>query len=234
MLLYIDPIVKALAGQGAGINIYTIIVRLLLAFFVGAIIGSERSYNHHNAGLRTYILVSLGSTIAMMVNQFIKDGSDISRIGAGVITGIGFLGAGSIIVTSRNQIRGLTTAATLWVTAALGLAIGIGFYTVALICVVLIVITLVCLPFIEKGIDNNSKKMELTIELKTNTDLKKLIDYLRGNGACILQVVCDQNYLKAEMAVYTIHIIASKKYKHFKEDINEMKKFDYINHIEVI
>lgn len=234
MFLYVDPIVKLFDGRGADLNIYTIIIRLLLAFFIGATIGSERSYNHHNAGLRTYILVSLGSTIAMMVNQFIKDGSDISRIGAGVITGVGFLGAGSIIVTSRNQIRGLTTAATLWVTAALGLAIGIGFYTVALICLVLIVITLICLPFIENEIDGNSKKMEIIVELKGNEYLKNIIDYLRENNVSILQVVFDQNYSQAQMAVYTIHIVAPIKCKHYKNEISKMKEFDYINHIEVL
>lgn len=234
MFLYTDPIVKYLDGQGAGINIYTITIRLLLAFIIGATIGSERSYNHHNAGLRTYILVSLGSTIAMMVNQFISGSSDVARIGAGVITGVGFLGAGSIIVTSRNQIKGLTTAATLWVTAALGLAIGIGFYTAALISLLLVIITLICLPFIERHIDRNSKRLELMVEIKANENLKDLLNYLREINVTIYQVIADQNYNSANMAVYTIHILAPVKNKLFLNEVEKIRAFEYVNHIEVI
>ena len=234
MFLYIDPIVKLLDGQGDGINVYTILIRLFVAFLIGFIIGGERSYKHQNAGLRTYILVSLGSTIAMLVNQFVKEGSDVSRIGAGVITGIGFLGAGSIIVTSRNQIRGLTTAATLWVTASLGLATGIGFYTVSLVGLVLVIITLTLLPVIENTIINNSRRIDLYIELRSDEDLKEFVDCLRQNQVEVLQLVKDEAYTAAKMAVYTVHILAPVKYKKYKAEINRMLSFDYINHLEVV
>lgn len=102
---------------------------------MGGVIGLERDLKNHAAGFRTYILVCLGSSIVMMTNQFIFNNyelGDPARMGAQVISGIGFLGAGTIMVTNHNHVKGLTTAAGLWSAACIGLAIGIGFYEGAL------------------------------------------------------------------------------------------------------
>ena len=118
------------------INDISIIIRVLLSIIIGGVIGIERGRKHHPAGFRTYMLVCLGATLVMMTNQYIYQtfsNGDISRLGAQVINGIGFLGAGTIIVTRKNQVRGLTTAAGLWSSACLGLAVGIGFYEGAII-----------------------------------------------------------------------------------------------------
>lgn len=111
------------------INIISISTRLLLAVLFGGIIGLERGSNRHPAGFRTHILVCVGATLAMMTNQYITeffDTTDPARLGAQVITGVGFLGVGTILVTGKNRIKGLTTAAGLWASACLGLALGIG------------------------------------------------------------------------------------------------------------
>ena len=111
--------------------------RLIIATFLGSLIGWERISKRHNAGIRTFALVSLGAAVSTALN--IKLGyipgleADVSRIPAGVISGIGFLGAGSILVTGRNQIKGLTTAASLWVCAAMGLVIGAGYLLVGIV-----------------------------------------------------------------------------------------------------
>ena len=115
------------------LSIFSITFRLLTATLAGGIIGLERGANRHPAGFRTHILVCLGATLAMLTNQYIIEilgiPSDPARLGAQVITGVGFLGVGTIFVTGRSKIKGLTTAAGLWASASLGLAIGIGFYS---------------------------------------------------------------------------------------------------------
>ena len=107
-----------------------IVLRILSAAILGGILGVERGRKNRAAGLRTYMLVCVGSCLIMLTNQYIYQvcqSGDPVRMGAQVVSGIGFLGAGTIIVTRRSQIRGLTTAAGLWADAAVGLALGIGF-----------------------------------------------------------------------------------------------------------
>ena len=107
----------------------TVCVRLLLATICGGILGLERTRKKRPAGMRTYMLVCIGATIIMMTAQFMNQrwGGDVGRLPAQVISGIGFLGAGTIVVTRRNQIKGLTTAAGLWASAIIGLCFGAGF-----------------------------------------------------------------------------------------------------------
>ncbi|GMO14481.1 MAG: hypothetical protein Ta2A_24970 [Treponemataceae bacterium] len=118
------------------INVISILVRTAISLLIGGALGHERSRKNHPAGLRTYMLVCYGATLVMMTNEWvcqIYDYNDHVRLGAQVISGIGFLGAGSIILDKRNKITGITTAACLWAAACCGLAIGIGFYTCAII-----------------------------------------------------------------------------------------------------
>lgn len=128
--------------------------RLLVALLLGGLIGLERQLHRHHAGLRTHILVSLGSCLIMLTSMYIFDiyhtraVVDPARIAAGVITGIGFLGAGAII-QERECVRGLTTAASLWVAAAIGLAVGCGFYQAAAFTAALAVAVLVFLKYFE-------------------------------------------------------------------------------------
>ncbi len=131
------------------LNILSIILRFLLAVLCGGIIGAEREHSRHPAGLRTHLLVCIGAASCMMVNQYISvyltPGSDMARIGAQVVSGIGFLGAGTILVTRQNRISGLTTAAGLWSSACMGLTAGIGFYECTIVLCVLIFIVLAVL-----------------------------------------------------------------------------------------
>ena len=134
-----------------------IIIRLLISVLVSGLIGLERQLHRRAAGLRTHILVCVGSTLIMLTSLYIFDiykdkvAVDPSRIASGVITGIGFLGAGTII-RYGEEIRGLTTAASLWVVAALGLAVGCGFYTAAIATTVIVLLTLMFLGRLEDKI----------------------------------------------------------------------------------
>ncbi|MDD4294011.1 MAG: MgtC/SapB family protein [Candidatus Omnitrophica bacterium] len=130
------------------------IVRMSVAFLLGSIIGIERQKKGRFAGLRTHILVCMGSTLIMLVSVKIHDlhnglvPVDPSRIAAGVVTGVGFLGAGTIMhSSSSDKIRGLTTAASIWMSSAIGLAVGIGFYDAAVIGTSM---TYLCLSLLKK------------------------------------------------------------------------------------
>jgi putative Mg2+ transporter-C (MgtC) family protein len=117
------------------LTVTEIILRVLISVVIGGLIGLERGMKNRPAGLRTYMLVCVGACVVMLTNQYtyqVYQVGDPVRMGAQVISGIGFLGAGTIIVTSRNQIKGLTTAAGLWTAGGIGLAIGIGLYEVAI------------------------------------------------------------------------------------------------------
>ncbi|MFH0738326.1 MAG: MgtC/SapB family protein [Candidatus Omnitrophota bacterium] len=131
-----------------------IILRLVLAVALSGLVGFERQIHRRTAGLRTHILVSLGSCLIMLTSMYVFDiyknmaSTDPSRIAAGVITGIGFLGAGAIM-REREGVKGLTTAASLWVVAAIGLAVGCGFYSAAVTTTILTLVVLLFLRYIE-------------------------------------------------------------------------------------
>ncbi|OPA74346.1 magnesium transporter MgtC [Paenibacillus selenitireducens] len=142
-------------------------IRLLLAMLLGGLVGFEREHNNHAAGLRTHILVCVGSTLIMLLSiygfaQFVTLNRDPARLAASVITGIGFLGAGTILFTGKS-ITGLTTAASLWVVAAIGLAIGAGFYYAAVAATLLVLLNLWVLNKIEQKFLNGKKARILTI-----------------------------------------------------------------------
>ncbi|MBN3041087.1 MAG: MgtC/SapB family protein [Candidatus Omnitrophica bacterium] len=143
-------------------NIFTTAFRLVLAFVCGSIIGLEREVKRGPAGLRTHILVCMGATLIMLVSIYIYDiykdiaTVDPGRIAAGVVTGIGFLGAGTIM-RSPERVRGLTTAASIWISSAIGLAIGCGYISGALLATV---ITFFALSVLKKIEDLEIKRKE--------------------------------------------------------------------------
>ena len=153
------------------LNIWTMMIRLFLAAILGGIIGLERGKQRRAAGLRTHILVCVGSALTVMVGFFAKDilgvaTSDPLRVSAQVISGIGFLGAGTIMIKGRFQIVGLTTAAGLWVTAAIGLASGVGFYEGALAAFTISLFTIMILSKFERHINNNRSNYGVYVEIK--------------------------------------------------------------------
>lgn len=168
------------------LNFLTIIFRMGLAIIVGGFIGLERDIKQRAAGIRTHMLVCLGAAIVMMTNQYIfmsfPDAQiDITRMGAQVVSGIGFIGAGTILVTSEYRIKGLTTAAGLWAAAAIGLAIGIGFYEIALVGGLAILVIMILLrPFKHYILDHiNPSDISLIVHTKDglNSFIKLVSQY---------------------------------------------------------
>ena len=173
------------------VNIYSVTLRLVMAVLFGGLIGLERGANKHQAGFRTHILVCMGAALAMLTNQYIFQNissvSDPARLGAQVISGMGFLGAGLILVTHGNKVKGLTTAAGLWASACAGLAIGVGFYAAALVAGVLIYLVLAILPSLEVYFYNRSRVMNLYIELDSMNSLRELLKKVRERKYIIYQ-----------------------------------------------
>lgn len=160
------------------VNLVSVTFRLFLAVLFGGAIGLERGTTRHPAGFRTHILVCVGATLAMLTNQYISasfTGSiDPSRMGAQVITGVGFLGVGTILVTGGGQkIKGLTTAAGLWASACIGLSLGIGFYSGALVAGVLVFTSLTILKRFESYFYDLSRLIDLYVELESLPALKE-------------------------------------------------------------
>lgn len=153
-------------------------VRIFAAVLIGGILGMERGMKNRPAGLRTYMLVCVGACVIMLTNQYIYQAvgtGDPVRMGAQVVSGIGFLGAGTIIVTRRNQIKGLTTAAGLWSAAGVGLALGVGFYEAAIAGTFAVFIVMTLLQKLDNKLHRRSKRLEAYIELSSIS----LGDFLR-------------------------------------------------------
>lgn len=189
------------------INLVSIIIRLTLATLCGGLIGIERGRKKRPAGFRTHILVCIGATITMITNQYVVDimgaTADPTRLGAQVISGIGFLGAGTILVTGRQQVKGLTTAAGLWSLACIGLAIGIGFYEVAILGCLFIFGGMSILHKLDHYLMTRAKVMEFYIELNDIESMSHLIQIIKENEmkvSCI-EVIKEQEVLGGKIGI---------------------------------
>ncbi len=174
-------------------NVVSVVVRLILSVLLGGFIGIERGRHGRAAGLRTHILVCLGAAMTSLLGVFItvKLGlaSDASRIAAQVISGIGFLGVGTIVIKGRFQVSGLTTAAGLWATAAIGLATGYGFYEGAVLGTILAVLTVACLLRLETRINRTNQRLGIYLELDNVKEVNAITAYLNTTwGASDIQV----------------------------------------------
>ncbi len=166
-------------------------VRILAAVLVGGLLGLERGMKNRPAGLRTYMLVCVGSCMIMLTNQYIYQvfgAGDPVRLGAQVVSGIGFLGAGTIVVTRRNQIKGLTTAAGLWTVAGVGLALGIGFYEAAIVGGLAVFVVITLLQRMDNSMHRKSKQLEAYIELARDVTLGDFLRSVRDKDIDIYNV----------------------------------------------
>ena len=165
-----------------------VIVRIAIAFVLGGALGVERGLKQRPAGLRTYMLVCVGACIIMLTNQYIYQTYQVGdpvRMGAQVVSGIGFLGAGTIIVTKHSQIKGLTTAAGLWAAAAVGLATGIGFYEAAVAGAIVIFFTMTVLSRLDMRMHRKARYFDIYIELPRQISLGAFIHQARDKGIIV-------------------------------------------------
>ena len=185
------------------LNFVSVTLRLLLAAVIGFSLGMERERKRRPAGCRTYMLVCLGAALTMLLSQYeyymltnswnaialeVGIRTDVSRFGAQVINGVGFLGAGTILVTGRREVKGLTTAAGLWASACMGLAIGAGFYECVVLCTVLIFLCMRFLPAFENYLVERARFINIYVEFRSLDDLGSIISRIKSQGARICDV----------------------------------------------
>lgn len=173
-------------------DILLICFRLILAFLLGGFIGLEREKKTRSAGFRTYSLVCLGSSLAMLVGYYANGEmgytGDVTRIGAQVISGIGFLGAGAIINSRAQKVIGLTTAAALWTCACIGLAVGIGLYSAAIISCLIVLVLLRVLCVVDKHYRAKSHFVDLYLELFSASKINEIVQLLTDNKISVVSL----------------------------------------------
>ena len=170
------------------INFLSVLFRMLLAVACSAVIGIERSIKNRSAGFRTHILVCVGAATASLTGHYlylvVQLPTDMTRIGAQVITGLGFIGAGTIIVTRKNTVKGLTTAAGLWATGVIGLAIGSGFYEGAILSTILVLIAELFFANIGQKI-RSTPEFRAIINYQAKQSLDHALRFLKDRGVAI-------------------------------------------------
>jgi putative Mg2+ transporter-C (MgtC) family protein len=212
-----------------------VVLRIFTAVLFGGAIGLERGMKNRPAGLRTYMLVCVGSCLIMLTNQYlfqVSGAGDPMRLGAQVVSGIGFLGAGTIIVTKHNQIKGLTTAAGLWASAGVGLALGVGFYEAAAVAGFSVFAILTLLQRWDDKMKGTTKIIELYIELLESVPLGELIRELRAMNLDIESIEMEKDTQLEDDAKPLIVTLKTKKRGDHKLLIERIKKLDGIIHLE--
>lgn len=213
------------------------VFKIILALICAGVIGLERGRKKRPAGFRTYMLVCVGATLVMMTNEYlcaVYGTGDVARLGAQVINGIGFLGAGTIITTGHNRVKGLTTAAGLWAAACIGLAIGSGYYEGAILGTLAIVIIMVVLHNFDRRLTNNTRAIILYVEFTKMSVIRGIVGYARANNITVEDVEVEQpsNTMGAKMAaIVTLRLPSKENHLEFMEKINSIEGVSFVEEI---
>lgn len=227
----------------------SVLFRLILAMLFGGLIGLERGRKWGSAGLRTYMLVSLGAALTMLLGQYelvmvteewaeisslVGVKTDVARFGAQVINGIGFLGAGTIIVTGRQEVKGLTTAAGLWASGCGGLAIGAGFYECVILAFILIIVVLRALPYIETLVIENARNINIFVEFSSLDDIGAIIAKIKEQGVHIFEIEIDRGereHAQYPTAIFTIRLDEKQPHTKVLAAISEVESIRAVEEI---
>lgn len=233
-----DPIANLLGDWSKELNTASVLLRAALIVVLASVIGCERSSKRHSAGLRTFILISFSSEVAMTVDLFLmRDFSfRLPLLSAATLTASALVSVNSILFSSRSQIKGLTTSAGLWACSILGFTAGAGLYTLTLIVFVFLLCILACFPSFETYLKNRSNHFEIHLELKSSEYLRDFVTVSRRLGLRIDDIEANQAYVGSGLSVYTITFTVCspelKKYKTHRETVEALSSLDYIYHIE--
>ncbi|MCR4704463.1 MAG: MgtC/SapB family protein [Lachnospiraceae bacterium] len=231
------------------LTLLSVLLRLFIAALVGGLLGLERARKGRAAGFRTYMLVSLGAALTFLIAQYnveyvnsvwsklfndIGVKADISRFSAQVINGIGFLGAGTIIVTGRQQVKGLTTAAGLWASGCMGIAVGAGFYECVLIGFALVAVCMRSFNALESRLVEKSRFLNIYVEFTSMDDVSRIISRVRSRNAQILDIDLnkgsDKKAIRPSM-VLAIKLAEKQRHSDVVADISELVRVHTIEEI---
>lgn len=189
-------------------TIQNLIIRVVVSMVLGGVIGLDRGMKHRGAGTKTITVVCLASTLVMLTEQYIQINfpglANMNRLAAQVISGVGFIGVGTIII-SKHRVRGLTTAATLWASACVGLAVGIGFIEGGVLITAVMLISLHVLPFVEKFATRHSRYCNVFLDLEKSQDLHAVIQDLKEAGITIDSMDMSEN--RGEEGDISVHLV---------------------------
>ena len=170
----------------------SVALRMFLAVVCGGIIGLERTFRRRPAGMRTHMLICLGAAMTTLISQYLllymHYYTDIARLGAQVVAGIGFIGAGTIIITRHQKVTGLTTAAGLWTTAIVGLSLGAGFFEGGLSVTGMVLLAEILFSRLERLILRKSPEMNLYIHYTGINTMERILTFLRANRITVLSL----------------------------------------------
>ena len=229
------------------LNLISILVRLFLAMLLGGIVGLERGRKRRAAGFRTYMLVCMGAALTMLLGQYqdlmlttrwasmisdVGNRSDITRYGAQVISGIGFLGAGTIVLTGRKEVKGLTTAAGLWACACMGLAIGAGFYECVILGLVLVYLCIRVLPLLEIRMRKRSRNMNLYVEFSQIQDIRAVTACLRQMGVTVVDVEIEPGQKEFQEYSNAVLNLKLKNKQSHSEILSAVSQLDRLHKID--
>ena len=238
---------EAIFASVRELNLLSVLVRLFLAMFLGGIVGLERGRKHRAAGFRTYMLVCIGAALTMLLGQYqdfmlttrwasvvseVGSRSDIARYGAQVISGIGFLGAGTIVLTGRKEIKGLTTAAGLWACACMGLAIGSGFYECVILGLIMVYICIRILPLLENVLRKRARNINLYIEFDAVQDVRQIAACIRSLGVAIVDIEVEPGEKDTRRSPSAIFALRLKRKQPHAEVLSAVFKLDHIHKID--
>lgn len=217
------------------ITVWGIVERITLALILGGMIGMERGIKNQPAGFRTYMLVSLGASLVMMTNQYICTAfgsGDPSRLGAQVISGIGFLGAGTIMVTRDQRVRGLTTAAGLWSSACIGLAIGIGFYEGAIAAGIAILLVMTVFQKLDIVLHNRSKYLRLYLHFVSLDALNAFMEFCKEEDIKVIDMQTSKGKGEEKGMIVAVFAIKCPHGGRHVEIIKQFTNIEGIKHVE--
>ena len=231
-----------------------LLLRLFLAVFFGGLIGLNRTRKQRAAGFRTYMLVCVGAALTMMLGQYFVEmlhgpwqemaqaanadiRADVTRISAMVMNGIGFLAAGTILMTHHQEVKGATTAAGLWASACMGIAIGAGFYESVIVSVILIGIAINILPFIENVMLERARNMNIFVEFRSINNLTGLISEIKARDIQIYDIDIEKH--SGEMLAHPSAVIMMHMDRHAKKTthatlISELASIDGVYSIKEV
>ena len=217
-MLY-DPIAKLLGEWATDMTVGSIFLRIGLALLFSAVFGCERSGKRHAAGLRTFIIVCLGGTLATLLDVHLMASTALvfPFASAATVIAVAILASNSVLYSSKNQIKGLTTSVALWATGLVGMLLGAGLYTVASVAFLAIIFCLSYFPSFERYLKDRSNHFEIHLELANKNDLAEFIATIRKLGLYIDDIESNPAYLNSGLSVYSISLtIQSEELKKYK------------------
>ena len=250
-----DVIAGLLGPWSAELGLGAILLRAALSVLFSAVIGCERSSKRHSAGLRTFILVSITGTAAMLTDRLLMELAGVTvrsisppaasaistsslswRLSAAAVIGMATISGNSILFSSKNQIKGLTTSAGLWCCGLIGMALGAGLYTLSLVLFLVLLCSMSGLPVLEKHLKDRSNHFEVHLELKNKGDLAEFVATIRALGIRIDDIESNPAYVGSGLSVFSVSFTVTsaelKQYKKHEEIIEALRSLEYVYYIE--